>query len=281
MARKIILEKSTIEDLLNFVRENAYEFISDGKFIITKQVKSDDKKASLLIQPNAYCKMKLLVDHFSTEVAWHGLVERKSENEWVLTDILVYPHEVGSATVTAEYGEYSEWLNTLDDETFSALKLHGHSHVNMATNPSTVDMEFRRNVVHQKLRSKKADSYYIFIILNKRGEVSGEIYDITNNTLYSTNDKSMIIKTVLTGGVYAEDFISDAKKIAKEKPKIQPKSHQSYAYSDKDKKGNATRSNKKILCEYCNEVVGKTCPEYENCYNDDDYIYPLDRYYEV
>ena len=133
--------------------------------------------------------MYALVHKYGTEVEWHGLVERKGEAEFLIKDILIFPHEVSSATVVSDQRCYEEWLDSLDDETFNACRFHGHSHVNMAVSPSGVDMTYRKNILGNFATPGAGDDYfYIFIITNKKGDISGEIYDLSNNALYATNE---------------------------------------------------------------------------------------------
>lgn len=159
--------------------------------------------------------MTTLVARYDTEVQWHGQVRRLSDFEFEIFDIIVPPHEVSGTTVTSEYRPYCEWLNGLDDETFTTVKFHGHSHVNMSVSPSGTDTKYRLDLVTQLPKPTDVnDVFYIFFIVNKKHEWSAEIYDFTNDALYSSDE--IVLETVFDD--YGEDtlegFIANAKKVA-------------------------------------------------------------------
>lgn len=218
MAKKIYM---TNDDVENIVEKVCTELRSDfsslkcyGSIDIKRSVtfKSDDRIAMLYFTPIAWIKMTALVSRFETEVQWHGLVRRISENEFEITDIIVPPHEVSGATVTSEYKPYIEWMDGLDDDTFDALRFHGHSHVNMAVSPSSVDTKYRLDLVTQLPKpTGNDDVFYIFLIINKKHEWSAEIYDLTNNALYGTDE--IYMECYLDDGDI-DSFIAEAKKVA-------------------------------------------------------------------
>jgi len=160
--------------------------------------------------------MKALVENFQTEVQWHGLTRRVGDHEFEVYDLIVPPHEVSSATVVSDYSKYTEWLNNLPDEVFNDLRFHGHSHVNMGVSPSGIDNKYRKDLVTQMPtpQADDEDSFYIFMIFNKRGEWSGEIYDLKYNTLYSTADIDIDVYCGEQG--WLSEFVYEAKKVAVE-----------------------------------------------------------------
>lgn len=186
-----------------------------GGIDIRQNFKSDNRKAVLYFTPAAWTKMTALVFEFSTEVQWHGLVRRLSEFEFEVYDIIVPPHIVTSVTVTSDPEKYSNWINGLDDETFNALRFHGHSHVDMTVSPSPTDVDYRKDVITQ-LPSSDAnnDSFYIFLIINKRHNLSAEIYDLTYNALYSTTSKEIDVMITFDDGDTLDNFVIEAKKVA-------------------------------------------------------------------
>ena len=59
--------------------------------------------------------------------------------------------------------------------------------------------------------NKVTDLYYIFLITNKSQDISGEIYDLQNNALYSTNEIEISVQDEAND--YLIGFLQDAKKI--------------------------------------------------------------------
>ena len=114
------------------------------------------------------------------------MVKRDEEDHSVfhISDILLYPQEVTGATVEAKDTEYVAWLDTLDDESFNHRRAFIHSHVNMATSPSSKDEEVWAN----KLTQVKNDDFYVFQIMNKSGQIYSRIYDFKENTVYEPGD---------------------------------------------------------------------------------------------
>ena len=136
MAKPIYVPQDEATRIIEALRAQILNSKCYGSIDIRQNFKSDDRCALLYFTPMAWIKMTALVSEFSTEVQWHGLVRRLSECEFEIYDILVPPHTVTAATVTSDQEKYSNWINGLDDETFNALRFHGHSHVNMPVSPS-------------------------------------------------------------------------------------------------------------------------------------------------
>lgn len=155
--------------------------MSDGTISYSKAFKYDKASATLWLTPEAYRKTVALVTAFSDEVAWHGTVSRRSQNEFIVEDIFVYPQEVTGSTVSTEQEGYSNWLYGFDDEVFGKIRMQGHSHVHMGVSPSGVDSGHRERILDQL----EADMFYIFMVWNKRLETHTLIYDMAHNVLYA------------------------------------------------------------------------------------------------
>ena len=235
MAKQIFVSEADIETMLQEIRTQLKSTKAFGSIDIKKNFAKDKREAYIYFTVDAWTKMQALVGGFDTEVQWHGCVRRLSENEFEIYDILVPPHVVTGSTVTSDPTKYAEWINALDDETFNALHFHGHSHVNMGCSPSGVDTKYRQDIVTQLPipANEAADSFYIFLIFNKKGEWTGEIYDLKYNALYDTKEIDIDVY-VDNEGNFLSKFIADAKKMAtKETPAIQygKGSYGGYGYS--------------------------------------------------
>lgn len=187
------------------------------KRVINGEIKlrKDERRATVAFTPTAWAKMYALVDAFNKEVQWHGLVSRLDESTFVIEDILIFPHVASSTTVVSDQEEYEEWMNNLSDEQFNACRFHGHSHVNMAVSPSVTDLTYRKNIFENFSTNPMPDEdqFYIFLILNKRREFSGQVYDITENALYETDEIDI---EILLDNDWVSNFILDAKEIVKD-----------------------------------------------------------------
>ena len=86
------------------IRDVMQEFYSQASVLGNLQTdkfsfnKSFSKPAKDAVEVNftleAYHEMCALIDHFSTEVAWHGLVKRLDKTHFQVTKILIYPQKV-------------------------------------------------------------------------------------------------------------------------------------------------------------------------------------------
>lgn len=179
----------------------------DGKVKFDFDFAKVEEKAVLYFTETAWMKMQYLIAVFGSECAWHGVVERHGEDksEFVVKDILVYPQQVTGATVTTDQKEYEDWMNDIDDDTFNALKFHGHSHVNMGVTPSSVDNEHQRGIVSQLNDSQ----FYIFGIFNKSGNRWLKIFDMKRNIAFEKDD---IEVKILMDGSRCFDLMEDADK---------------------------------------------------------------------
>jgi len=172
-----------------------------------RQLITEVEKPTIIFSQKAYLKMHMLVKHNTKEIAWHGIVERNN-NTFTVKDILVYPQEVTGVTVETDQQEYSNWLINLPDEQFNNLRMQGHSHVNMGVSPSGTDTTWYNSILQQL----QNDDYYIFLILNKSGNLHLELYDLKTNTKYDKEDIEIKIEH--------EDWVKEMSKLVKEPPKV-------------------------------------------------------------
>lgn len=143
------------------------------------------RKPTVIFKKLAQEKIKYLVATTDSEIAWHGLV-KKEKNIYIVTDIIVYPQMVTGTTVTTDDEAYTNWLNSLDNDTFNMLRLQGHSHVNMGISPSGVDMAYYDQLL--KNLSDKNNDYYVLMIINKRENMFINVYDFEQNLIFEAED---------------------------------------------------------------------------------------------
>lgn len=182
--------------------------LSDGKITFTKVFTAEKRKATLFFTDEAWAKMTMLLQEFDKEVAWHGVAYRldtEGKDEYVITDILVYPQEVSAATVEMDVEKYAKWLMENDeDERFQNIHMQGHSHVRMAPNPSATDITHQEEILAQL----DDDNFYIFMIYNKSFSRNIKIYDMKKNILFEDGDVEVKLQSAVTG---FDEFIADAK----------------------------------------------------------------------
>jgi len=184
--RKINLSPNELQQLL----EQAITDLMSGKKSITLSINSltqlptpqPPDKAEIRFSQEAYAKMQTLVNMADGELAWHGLVNKISDKEYYIYDILVYPQRATKTTVESDDDLYPLWLEELEDEQFNAIRMQGHSHVNMGTSPSGTDEDFYETLM------RHINDFYIFIIMNKSSKVWVNLYDIANNLVYEPSD---------------------------------------------------------------------------------------------
>jgi len=206
---KYILEFSEILD-----KYLAGADIPDGKLSFVRNLPSIEKKAVVYYSAIAWSKMIAIINEFDKEVAWHGLAKKLEPEEgksaYLIYDIVVYPQQVTGATVNTDQEEYETWLNNFDDETFNAIRMQGHSHVNMGVSPSSVDMEHKESIIRQL----DGDMFYIFMIWNKQMKRDITIYDCGENVFYENKDVEIKMYDS-DGGLDA--FIKEAKSLVKDR----------------------------------------------------------------
>ena len=180
----------------------------------TKSFNSDSRKATLHFTEIAWMKMKALIREFSTEVAWHGIAYRdedETKDDYYITDILVYPQKVTGGNVETDQEKYQTWLYSLEDEQFNNVRMQGHSHVNMDTSPSAVDLAHQAKIIGQL----EDDMFYIFMIWNKSDSKNIKIYDLRKNVLFEKNATTNDVDVVISEEIGIDKFIKEAKEICK------------------------------------------------------------------
>ena len=172
-------------------------------------------KAEVTFSQIAWAKQLELVDKFKTEVQWHGTVTRTAKNTFRVDDILLFPHEVSAASVDSVQEEFEAWLDTLPNDIFLKNRIHGHSHVNFGITPSGKDEDVKRRLLGNLGKPRdNYDPFYIFIILNKRGEVNCQIHDITNDVHYKAHEVQVYFEQDEKITYDLGEFVKEAKQLA-------------------------------------------------------------------
>ena len=154
--------------------------------------KDKTPKITLLFKEDANRKIIGIIKQAApTEVGWHGLTERTVEEidgvlniTYTIKDILIFPQVVTGGAVDSDPEKYGLWqMNDVGRENMRNMRYHGHSHVNMATNPSSTDTNYQA----RKMENLQ-QGYYIFTIENTRGESWSKIYDADYNLVAENTD---------------------------------------------------------------------------------------------
>lgn len=212
MAKIIKMDEQRIQTLAQEFAEALRKLkLSDGKFTFSKDFGKIEQKAKVIFTEIAWLKQCMLVNEFDKEVAWHGIAKRgENKFEYVVDDIIVYPQEVTGSTVNTDQQRYNEWLYQHPDDVFNNIRMQGHSHVNMSVTPSSVD-----TTLYEGWLSQLDDTmFYIFLILNKRGEKMVKIYDMLENIYFETADVDI---EVVDEGLGFGEFIDAAKEMVQVK----------------------------------------------------------------
>lgn len=159
-------------------------------FKYTPKQSGNTKKIKVYCLPTAWCKITTLVQKTDTEIAWHMLVNKVSKNQYIITDVLVYPQTVTGATVNTDDTKYALWVNSIPDKDFEIMRGQGHSHVNMGVSPSSVDTKYYNDLLQTMQKG-----FYIFMIVNKKSDIFINLIDIEGNTVYETTDITFEIAT--------------------------------------------------------------------------------------
>ena len=187
------------------------ETIEEDKFSFEKRLKEPAKEKILIrFTPKAFLRSQKLVNSFVGEIGWHGLINKISDKEYLVYDIMVYPQVVSGArtldpTKTNEW--YEKWEDSLEDMHFQA-----HSHNTMGTTPSTTDMDNQANII----RNLQGEGFYLFQIWNKAGDINSFLYDLDNNVMYDRNDIEVIVDDMDFGTL--DKFVLDAKTMVEDMP---------------------------------------------------------------
>lgn len=185
MSRPYKMTDAHREELVRDFRESMMKNpITGGTLTYTKTLSCG--RATILFTPVAYLKQAALVRETESEIGWHGIVHRSETDPrvFIVEDIVVYPQKVTGTSINPDQGEYNTWQDSFDDDTFNAMRFHGHSHVNMGVFSSSVDDGYQEDLIKQLA----PDMFQIFMILNKSGKHWQRIVDLQQNVVFDTSD---------------------------------------------------------------------------------------------
>lgn len=163
----------------------------------------EEEKVRVVMKNKPYQKMQALIKQCAKEVGWYGIVERKGEREFEITDIVMFPQTVTGATVETDDEEFVKWSNELSDEVYNNMKFYGHSHVNMGVSPSGTDLTFQDDLLQNER------DFYIFGIFNKSGSTWWNIFDVRENILYEDKDVKFVREGVNEAEEWAKEMLEE------------------------------------------------------------------------
>ena len=173
-------------------------------------VKKPEARPKIYFNEDCYKRICALVAACKEEIAWNCKVTRDGLN-FTLEECYVFPQIVSGVSVDVDPTEYAMWVAGLDDDTINHMRAHCHSHVNMGVTPSGIDWDYQKQMIEGNIRD-----YYLFLIFNKKGDISANIYDIESNTLYTTKD----IDICTPDDLYEEWADEVLKQYVNEKPAV-------------------------------------------------------------
>lgn len=137
----------------------------------------------IIISPLALDKMKVYVDECDEEVGWLGTAERQGRDIYI-TDMYLFEQEVSSVTTDIDEASLTAFAQELlqrEDgvEIWNNIRVWGHSHVKMATNPSGTDEDQMETFV------ECGHEWFIRIIANKLSSLRVDLFDYKQGVIYN------------------------------------------------------------------------------------------------
>ena len=139
----------------------------------TYKMQMDEKATEvpkIYIKYEAALKMNQIINTCDAEVGWLGSVE-ENDGAYTITDVYLLKQRVNGATCELDENALSDLLCDMvqnKPEEYNKIKLWGHSHVDMAVNPSGQDDETFTEYYQD-------NPYFIRLIANKKEEMRIDI----------------------------------------------------------------------------------------------------------
>lgn len=152
--------------------------------------KGDIDTSVVYVSPEAHNTMVAYVGYCNYEIGWYGTVDVLADGKLLVDAVYLFPQEVSAATTETSGQDQNKFIMKLFEkydtekagDIINRLRLWGHSHVNMATNPSGTDDNQMINFADNLINSDTP--FMIRLIMNKRGDVRYDIYDYAMNIAY-------------------------------------------------------------------------------------------------
>ena len=169
-----------------------YEFnMKESKFSFEQSFSVKAKeKITIKFTPLAYLRCLEMVKNYSSEIGWYGLIRKLDDRTYLVYDTIVCKQRVNGARVITDDADNIEFYESLTDEQAEFLHFHAHSHVNMPTYPSPVDIDFQKATV----QNTGGHGFYLFQIWNKSLDISSFLYDLERNIFYDKDDIDIVIE---------------------------------------------------------------------------------------
>ena len=151
---------------------------------------------NIYILPDARAKMEMYCELCEKEIGWLGFVEKYEGIGFLITDVVLLKQEVHATTTEIDPAALLDFWGQTEPEKQAKIKIWGHSHVNMAPNPSGQDDD-------QMKYFKDGNDWFIRLITNKKGDMNLTIYDYKNgveihdDVLYTYNPKRAELRTAI------------------------------------------------------------------------------------
>lgn len=137
----------------------------------------------IYVTPEAMYKMEYYIDKSDKEIGWLGYVDTLGPNKFLIKDVFLLKQEVHSTTTEISPDALAEMANDLIAQgeeginKYNTIRMWGHSHVNMATSPSSQD--------DNQMKEFATTGFYIRLIGNKKGEWNVSLWDFDKNILWT------------------------------------------------------------------------------------------------
>ena len=150
-------------------------------------------------------EIEFLVNYCKKEVSWMGLVKSLDNNQYLIYKLYIPVQEVSATESDVSPDNLLQLAAEVMNDGYDVAELiyHGHSHVNMAVNPSAQDQETIKTFI-------QTAPIFIRGIYNKQGDAKVDVFNVEAERCWQC----------VTNKVYTDPLsakrVKDLKKIIKE-----------------------------------------------------------------